>query len=418
MKIGMIGLGKLGLPVALAVESRGHEVMGYDLNPDIGEIISSKKIPYCEPKAQELIANTKIQFVERKTVVKWADIIFVAVQTPHEKEFEGITRLSEERKDFDYSFLRQAIADISYDITRMGLQKTVVIISTVLPGTIRREIMPILSGNINLIYNPLFIAMGTVVEDFLNPEFVLLGVSDTTASNIIEQFYSTIHNAPIRKMSIESAELTKVSYNTYITAKICIANNIMEVCHRTGANCDDVIGAIKMADRRIVSTAYMGAGGGDGGGCHGRDNIALSWLSRELGMNYNIYDSLMRIREKQTEFLSDLIQREHKDDHSKEVIILGYSFKAGVNIVTGSYVLLLMSILDERGIRYRKYDPYVDRAGGDIMDRASIYFIGTNHRDFITYDFKPRSVIIDPWRYLGHIRDVKYIGVGQNNKKP
>src|SRR5688572_18137970 len=105
MKIGVVGLGKLGLPVALAMEAAGHEVRGWDVSPAVGEIIDTKRLPYVEQGAQALLDKSKIFYMQPWHLETWADIVFVAVQTPHQPEYEGSTRLPETRADFDYSFL-------------------------------------------------------------------------------------------------------------------------------------------------------------------------------------------------------------------------------------------------------------------------------------------------------------------------
>ena len=134
-------------------------------------------------------------------MVQRADILFVAVQTPHQPEYEGVTRLSCERTDFDYRYLIHSIEDISAAVKR---ETTVAIVSTVLPGTMRRSIMPAARPLLRLCYNPFFIAMGTAMRDFLHPEFVLLGMDDPTSAKKMEAFYATITDAPICRMSIKA----------------------------------------------------------------------------------------------------------------------------------------------------------------------------------------------------------------------
>src|SRR3972149_6266399 len=222
MKIGFVGLGKLGLPVAVAIASRGHEVMGYDIDKTR---MTRKPQKYQEagPKGfgyfNDYLSKSEIKFGSLKEGVEHAEILFVAVQTPHDSKFEGITPLTKERKDFDYSYLVSAIKSIIPHVKR---PLPIAVISTVLPGTMRRYVEPLLSYNCRLIYTPQFIAMGTTMNDYLHPEFFLLGVRDDEwAAGKLEGFYGTINNEPpICRMSVESAELTKVAYNTFISQKI------------------------------------------------------------------------------------------------------------------------------------------------------------------------------------------------------
>ena len=188
MKIGFVGLGKLGLPVALAVESKGHEVVGYDISDKVKNIIEAKKLPYKEIWAQDYLDKSKIKFANIQSVVKHSEIIFVPIQTPHDPLYEGVTRIPKERVDFDYSYLISGMKRLSQEIESQGKDKVVIIISTVLPGTIRKKIKPLLGKHTKICYNPFFIAMGTTMKDFLYPEFILFGVDDLKAADTAENF--------------------------------------------------------------------------------------------------------------------------------------------------------------------------------------------------------------------------------------
>ena len=269
MNIGFLGLGKLGLPCALAIASKGHSVYGYDINLDVKKYIDEKTIPYREEGVKDLLEKYTVEFTDIEDVVNKSDIIFIPIQTPHEYKYEGCIRIPEERDDFNYEWLKDGIAQLSDLIKLQEKDKVVIIISTVLPGTIEREIMPIIKDNykFKLCYNPFFIAMGTTVYDFLNPEFVLFGVYDKYAAEIAEEFYKTIHNKPFYKTDIINAELIKVCYNTFIGMKIVYSNTIMEICHKNGGDVDQVMNGIKLATDRVISTKYLSGGMGDGGGC-------------------------------------------------------------------------------------------------------------------------------------------------------
>jgi len=414
MKIGLMGLGKLGLPVALAIESKGHEVVGYDINPDIEKYLEQRDIPYREVGAKELLQNTNIKVLSIEKMVQFSEIIFVPIQTPHNPHYEGITRLPVERVDFDYTFLKNGIKDLANEIEKQKKETVVIIISTVLPGTIRKEIKPLLNQYTKLCYNPFFIAMGTTIKNFNNPEFVLFGMDDEEAAKKAEEFYKTIHKAPFFKCTIEEAEMIKVSYNTYITSKIDIANTIMEACHKMeNIDCDVVTKALSLATERLISPKYLSGGMGDAGGCHPRDNIALSWLARRLKLSYDWYENLMICREKQTEWLADLIIEQAKKNPDIPIWILGKSFKKETNLIVGSCSILLGNILKERGISFQMFDPHVDNEVPQFG--RAIFFIGTNHDEFLSFNFPNGSVVIDPWRYIQvHSKEVTLISVGNS----
>ena len=413
-KIGFIGLGKLGLPVAMAINSKGHYVCGYDTNPDVENYIKDKKIPYHEVEMDKLFEDFTVDFVDTESVIKNSDIIFVPVQTPHDPLYEGTTRIPETRVDFNYNALVSAISKISQIVDENGEDKIVVIISTVLPGTIDKYIKPILSDRIKLCYNPFFIAMGTTINDFLNPEFILLGVDDEDAAERVVNFYSTIHKKRVFKTSVKNAELIKVAYNTFIGMKIVYANTMMEICHKTDCDVDQIIDAISLADQRLISSKYLRGGMGDGGGCHPRDNIAMSWLSRELDLSHDFFNDLMIAREDQTEWLADECLK-----HDRKIYILGKSFKPETNITTGSPSILLYNILTEKGADVDILDPHID--GEEYFsskfltaEENSLFFIGAQHDAFRNLVFPTGSIVIDPFRYMPDIEGSTLIKIGNN----
>ena len=418
MKVGFLGLGKLGLPVALAIESKGHYVCGTDISQETIENIKNKEIGYKEIWVDDFLKNTKLEVFDIAGVVKNSDIIFVPIQTPHEEKYEGITRIPKERADFNYKYLIDGMKQLSAEIKKNGKKKIVIIISTVLPGTIRKEIKPFLCDNIQLCYNPFFIAMGSTMRDFLHPEFVLFGVDNLAAYKVCKEFYKTITKAPLYETTIENAELIKVSYNTLISTKIAFSNTIMELCHKLpNTNVDDVTNALKLANHRLISGHYMDGGMGDGGGCHPRDNIAMSYLSEKLNISHNWFEHIMQQREKQSDWLAELIIQNSK---ALKINILGKSFKAESNLTLGSPAILLHNILKEKNIKTNIWDPIID---GNFEENSKkykwntepqLFFIATKHEEFNKFPFLPGSTVIDPWRYIFVNKDIKLIRVGDS----
>lgn len=414
MKVSICGAGKLGLPVALAIESKGHEVMVYDINPAVYEIIRNKRLPYMEEGAQMLLDRTEIKAAgSLEELVKFGDIIFVPIQTPHDPRFEGITPLTPERMDFDYSYLKSGIKALSGEIAKHGQDKVVIIISTVLPGTIEREIKPLLNNRVKLCYNPFFIAMGTTIRDFLQPEFVLFGVDDPDALKIAKQFYATLHDRPVVERTIQEAELIKVAYNTFIGQKLVFANNLMEICHKMNINVDAVTDALKMGTDRLISPKYLGGGMGDGGNCHPRDGIAMSWLASKLGLSYDWSESVMIARERQTDWLASLVEEQKHHNMDLPIVIMGTAYKPGTNLTGGSPALLLKNILEIKGYSVKAYDPYVNIGQAAPLDAPAIFFIGTRHDEFVHYEWPAGSIVIDPWRFIPDSRDSEVIAVGK-----
>jgi UDPglucose 6-dehydrogenase len=407
MNVGMVGLGKLGLPVAVSF-GQVHKVFGYDLNPAL-----MRKRPYEHKELgpsgnddfQAYFDKADIVFSSLKEMADSCRVIFVAVQTPHEPKYEGITRIPKTTKDFDYRHLKKAVQDLA---VHLGPGHVVAVISTCLPGTMRLEIDPLLKKwGTALVYNPSFIAMGTVMKDFVNPEFVLLGSRSEAARTTVKTVYSALYDAKFMEMSIESAELAKVAYNTFIGMKIVFANTVMEICQNVdGCDADEVMGAIKAAKNRLISTKYLDPGMGDGGGCHPRDGIAMSHLARKLVLSHNLFNDLMVAREEQTEFLVDAIEHARNLTGLK-VVILGRAFKPETRITTGSPALLLEHLLSERDIAFTSSD--------DVPEELvkSVFFVATKHDIFRHVKFPEGSTVIDPHRYIEDQAGVNVFRVGE-----
>jgi len=201
-------------------------------------------------------------------------------------------------------------------------------------------------------------------------------------------------NASRGRTTLEEAEVIKVLYNTFVSTKIAFANTAMEICHHIdGADVDVVLGVLGEAHQRLVSDRYLAAGMGDGGACHPRDNIALSHLSSRLGLSFDWFRGIMQQRERQTDWLADLIEQ-HRG--GRDVVILGRSFKPESNIVTGSAAVLLESILRERGLPVTVWDPHVDGETKPPAGGPFCYFIGTRHPEFRSWPFEPGSVVLGP----------------------
>jgi len=386
--VGFIGIGKLGLPCA-EVMARHYDVTGYDIYP--------KK-------------STKITISETlEGACKDKDIIFVAVQTPHDPMYDGsqpITHLP--NKDFDYTIVNQVLADINNHVSQDQL---VVLISTVLPGTVRGQLRPNIT-NARFIYNPYLIAMGSVAWDMVNPEMLIIGTEDgseTGDARLLTDFYAPLmeNNPRVSIGTWDEAECIKVFYNTFISAKIGLVNMIQDVAMKQGnINVDVVTKALAESTTRIMSPKYMTAGMGDAGPCHPRDNIALRYLAESLDLGYDIFDTIMHAREMQARnmahFLVDIAEEE-----DLPIIIHGKAYKPDISMIDGSYSLLVGHYIEKAGHKVQYADPMT---GNDIpSDVAALILLA--HNRSVTYGYTgevrstslyfcpgPGSVIVDPWR--------------------
>lgn len=408
MKIGMVGAGKLGLPVALAIESKGHEVKVYDVNPKVEDYLKDRSIPFRERGLQPLLDKTNITAVDDVYgLVADRDIIFCAIQTPHDPKFEGTTLLTDERKDFDYSYLKIAVSNIAVAAKDQKKRVTLAVISTCLPGTFRREIEPILNEYVEYVYTPQFIAMGTVLDDYLYPEFNLIGVHNPEAAIRLQEFYQTINMAPNVVTDITTAEGIKVSYNTWITAKTVIANAWGEMSHRLGMNFDDLFYAWSLSTKRLISPRYMKAGMSDGGGCHPRDNIALSHIAQQTGMSYDIWEVLMTARERYETWHAGMAAKTALDT-GLPLVLMGKAFKPETNIQTGSPALLVAEVLKESGNTFR----HIGEDEEFDVTEPSVFFLGVAHEAYKELPYPKGSVVIDPFRMMPKQADITVIGVG------
>jgi len=406
---GFIGLGKLGLPVALAMENRGNRIIGYDVNPKISDYLTNRQVPYAEEHIDKLLPGHLLELAGSiRELVQQTDLVFCAVQTPHDPRFEGHQPLPEERADFDYTYLKNAVKQVATAAAELDKKINLVVISTCLPGTYEREIKPLLTPNINYVYNPYFIAMGTVINDFYNPEFVLIGKDDGDITPLLNFYKLTLggHNK-VFVTDITTAEGIKVFYNTFITTKTVLGNMYGEFAHKLGMNVDHIHQALSMATDRLMSPKYLKSGVGDGGGCHPRDNFALSYLANEHNLSFNIFEQLMVAREKHMEWLGQLLEQEMKASGLPGVI-LGKSFKPETNIQTGSSAILLSNILKNKGLDFEHYE--FDHPAE--LPKA-VYLITTAHQPYASLPFPKGSTVIDPFRIIPKQVGVEVISIGQ-----
>jgi UDPglucose 6-dehydrogenase len=403
MKVGFIGIGKLGLPCAEVMASI-YDVTGYDINPK-----QSSKI--------------KISDNLRGAVTN-KDLIFVAVQTPHDSNYDGSNPIVHlPKKDFDYSLVKDVLSQIDAWVTSDQL---VVLISTVLPGTVRRELEPCIT-NARFIYNPYLIAMGSVEWDMVNPEMVIIGTKDGSetgdAKKLIDFYKPLMKNNPRYVVGTwDEAESIKIFYNTFISTKIALVNMIQDVAMINGnINVDVVTEALANSTTRIMSSKYMRAGMGDAGPCHPRDNIALRWLADQLNLGYDFFNTIMEARESQARNLAKFLKK-LQIEKNLPIFILGKSYKPDVDILDGSYSLLLGYYLDE----FRAKFYYVDPLTGDdppFKDLPVIAFLahnrtvtygytGDNQEQSLYVDLSDGSVIVDPWRQYKTDRDLEVLYYG------
>ena len=378
MRIAFIGLGKLGMPCAEALAKKGYtDITGYDVVQKSSELVDIK----------QTLAEA----------IKGRDAVFIATPTPHEEGYDGRAPTAHlEPKDFNYESVKSVLKQCN-DL--MNDDQVVVLVSTVLPGTIRRELAPIMT-NVKLIYNPYLIAMGSVGYDMVNPEMIMIGTKKGVEETAVKARWLTLlykdiceNNPRIEFGTWEEIEAIKIFYNTFISNKIALVNMIQDVAQKLGSiDVDKVANALSKSTQRITGPSYMKPGMGDGGACHPRDNIALRWLAKDLGLGYDIFQTIITAREKQAENMALAIL-----EHGKNVYFTSDSFKPGTSMVDGSYSLLVQH--------------YVKKHGGKLangFDNPVQVIVRVHESDQISAD--NNTVIFDPWRSYPPADNVIYYG--------
>jgi UDPglucose 6-dehydrogenase len=434
MKISVIGLGKLGSPLAAVLASKGHTVIGVDLNPAYVKAINDGKAPVHEPALTELIHENRERLSathDYTAAVHQTELTIMVVPTP-----------SEANGFFSMKYALSAGEEVAKALRTKSEYHVVSLASTVMPGATQGELLPLLervSGkrvgkDVGLCYNPEFIALGSVIFDILHPDFILIGESDARAGQVLADMYATVceSDPKICRMSFVNAELTKISVNTYVTTKISYANMLAEVCEKLpGADVDVVTQAMGLDAR--IGKKYLRGALAFGGPCFPRDNVAWSALAREKGVAPLIAEATDQINRHQAVRLAEKVCAKLPPDAS--AAILGLSYKAGSNVVEQSAAIALARTLVERRTPVIVHDPEaIDNAKqvlGDKVKYAESMDEAVKNADFVLVmtawpeyrqlspeHFKGRSrraVILDPWRLLPaanfkDVADVMLIG--------
>jgi UDPglucose 6-dehydrogenase len=392
--IGFIGLGKLGLDCA-EVFAEHYTVRGYDV----------------ATRSSDLVKVCDIQ-----EVVQESEWIFIAVPTPHAEGYDGSVPSSHmEPRDFGHEAVIDAIVKINHYATT---SKKVVLISTVLPGTTRRYFVPQLDSQHEFLYNPYLIAMGSVKWDMVNPEMIMIGTEDgnpnALAQKLIDLYQPMMQNTPRYEIGTwDECEAIKIFYNTFISAKVGLANMIQDFAIKIGnIDVDVVTNALARSTMRIMGPKYMTAGMGDAGACHPRDNIALRWLAEEYEIGYDLFDTIMRAREVQAENMAKFLVVQAQK-HNLPIVIHGKAYKPDVPYCIGSYSTLVGYYVKQTGHKIWYVDPLADDTTDIIGEtnhpavvlmahnRAITYSnVDGDHADHFYYEIVQGSVIVDPWRKL------------------
>ncbi|MBI2196494.1 UDP-glucose/GDP-mannose dehydrogenase family protein [Candidatus Daviesbacteria bacterium] len=416
MKISVIGLGKLGLPLAATIASRNFLVYGVDINKEVVNNLKKGKTFLNEPGLKNLIKKFKNNLAptdKTEEAVINSEMTFVITPTPSKKN--GY---------FSTQYVQAAVRDIAKALKSKKNYHLVVIVSTVMPGStdkikklLEKESGKVCGRDFGLCYNPEFIALGSVIYNLLNPDFILIGESDQTAGDMLQKFYQKYcDNKPkFARMNFVNAELTKISVNTYITTKISYANMLCEICEQLpGGDVDAVTAALGLDSR--IGQKYLKGGPAFGGPCFPRDNIAFISLAKKTKTNFHIPLATHKTNVRQTERLVKKVLEFTKNGLS--VGILGLSYKPFTDVVEESFGMVLAKELISKKVNIYLHDPLalenVKKVFNNSMNyesnikscikKSQILVIATDWPEYKGikkgwFGVEPK-ILIDPWRII------------------
>jgi UDPglucose 6-dehydrogenase len=422
MRIAVVGLGKLGAPLAAVLASKGNEVLGLDVNDNVVRLVNEGTAPVDEPGLQRLVTASRERLSASTdfTAAADCDVITLLVPTP-----------SDERGAFTNAYIVSALEALGPALRGREDYQVVVIGSTVMPGSCQSEVKPLLerlSGrrvgeSLGLCYSPEFIALGNVINDMLRPDMVLIGESDPRAGEVIERLYSGVceNDPPFRHMAIVNAELTKIAVNTYVTMKISYANALADICERLpGADVDSVTDALGLDTR--IGPKYLRGALAYGGPCFPRDNKAFAVLARDIGADPALAEATDAINVAQSERLARIVESHLQGGNA--VGVLGLSYKPHTAVIDESPGVALAALLARDGYDVNVYDPVAADVAlrvlpksvrgcasiAELLERSDVAVITTPWREFADLPHggldgrAGRLVVIDCWGILSRQR--------------
>ncbi len=435
-RVSIFGLGKLGASMAAAMAERGFEVIGVDISRAAVDAVNCGKAPVHETGLEEMIVRNKSRLratTSPEDAVLNSDISFAIVPTPSDK-----------RGAFELQYAKYAFRDIGRALKEKDGYHVVVLTSTVLPGATRHGLLPILekeSGkkcgvDFGLCYSPEFIALGSVIRDFLNPDFYLIGQFDEKSGDLLEMVNRKVclKEPVVRRMTIENAEIAKIALNSFVTMKVSFANILADICERIPGGDVDVVSDALGSDSRI-GRKYLTGGMGFAGPCFPRDNVALSFLCKEIGADGSLLlTNDTYNRELAKAFfgkLSSLVRG------GETVAVLGLAYKPESHVIEESQGIFLARAFADSGIRVVGYDPLATQGAkqalqdqvivseylAEALQDANVVLITTPDSVFKNLTVKDilgkkeKVTVVDFWRCLSEeVRvhpSINYIGMGR-----
>lgn len=357
MKVGVIGLGKLGLPLACVLASKDFEVTGFDIDKDLLRNLKQKNFKTSEPGVQDMLEESQanVNFTSEIEELHKCEIVYCVLPTPSGQDGQFIS-----------DYLESCFRDLLSARSKQSSLATIVVVSTVMPGTTRSKLLPMIEefnsihlsprDKVNLIYSPEFIALGSVVSNLLNPDMILVGAENASAADIHLRIQETITGTkPQIVLSWEEAEVAKLLVNCFVTMKISFANFIGEISSVIGGRAERVAAAIGLDSR--IGSKYLRPGLGFSGPCFPRDNVALSEWSKKVGLSPDLFLATQSINNRQPRLHFEKLAANIPP--TSHIGIFGLAYKPNTTVIDSSQILMVAELFVDNGFEVTLYDPNV-----------------------------------------------------------
>jgi UDPglucose 6-dehydrogenase len=354
MKISIIGCGYVGAVTGACFAALGHDIVFVELDPNKIAAINAGQAPIYEPGLEELLQEHSSRIVatdDLADAVCHTEVTFICVGTP-----------SRQDGSIDLTYVRSAAVEIGRILKEKGDYQTVIVKSTVLPGTAEGVILPILEAesgkrtfvDFGLASNPEFLREGSALADFFTPDRIVIGTSDDRSRRLLEELYSPI-DCPKMITAIPVAEMIKYVSNAFLATKISFANEIGNICKQMGIDTAEVFRGVGMDHR--INPAFFQSGIGFGGSCFPKDVRALIAKAEEVGIEPRILKDVIEVNEEQPLKLLELLDTHIPDVDRKTIGLLGLAFKPNTDDVRESRAIPIVETLLRKGATVLAYDP-------------------------------------------------------------
>lgn len=360
MNISVIGLGRVGLCMAVYFAHRGYNVVALDIDQRKLQLIRKGKSPFFEPGLEDMLntvlRNGKIKVTSKeKDVILKTDMTFITVGTPTLPD-----------GSVDLTFIKRAAKEIGYALRSKNGYHLVLIRSTIPPGTTQNLIKPLLENcsskragkDFGILVNPEFLKEGSAIHDLSNPDRVIIGEFEERSGSIFERFIREVYGdrVPVLRMSPTEAEMVKYANNCFLAMKISFINEIANICERVpGTDVVKIAHAIGLDPR--IGAEFLKAGAGWGGSCLPKDTRALVSFSKKLGYNPEVIEAAIAVNEKRAEHVVEIAEKELSGLKGKKVSVLGLSFKPETDDVREAVSIRIIMNLLQKGSMVSVYDP-------------------------------------------------------------